>query len=190
MDYLTISRLLADDAASATDPAAASSTNLMMVLFKAAIAVYLLVVAIRGKGKLIENQFPKCPPKTYRLVMRLLSAFAALVILANSAFEFLSGTAYGAMLPLTAEQYGTINTVLWAVGLVGLLALIVVNILLTDRKAMEEARKKQDEARRSGSRGDPLRAAFVFDEEDEKQGEFARKSGEEEARQGDPKGQA
>lgn len=184
MEILTFARLLADDAATTTETAA-DSTNLVMVLFKVAIAVYLLVAAVRGKGKLIDNEFPKCKPAVYRLVMRLISAFAALVILANSAFEFLAGTAYGEVLPLTAEQYATINTVLWAVGLVALLALIVVNIVLTDRKAMEEARKKQEQERQHPGRGgnDPLRAAFVFDDEEVSAGEFVRKGGDGEASQ-------
>ncbi|HOG00914.1 MAG: hypothetical protein BWY35_00711 [Firmicutes bacterium ADurb.Bin248] len=190
MEYLRFATLLMDDAATSSEPAAATGNpGLVMVLFKVVIAVYLLAGAIRGKGKLIDNQFPKCKPETYRLLMRLICAFAALVILANSAFEYLSGTTY---LALTLEEYGVINTVLWAVGLVALLALIVVNAVLTDRKAMEEARKRQDQERRGASKGDPLRAAFVFDEEEEAQGEFTRKTGADEgaADAGNPNDQA
>ncbi len=177
MEHLAFARLLMDGAAATGEEAAAGSTNMVMVLFKAFIAVYMAISAIRGRGKLIDNQFPKCPPEVYRLVMRLICAFAALVILLNSALEFLSISEYGAALPLTQAQYATLNTVLWAVGLVSLIALIVVNILLTDRKALEAARQKQDEARMRVSGGDPLRAAFVFDEEEEKSGEFARREG-------------
>ena len=179
MEHLIIARLLADDASAATETAV-DSTNLVMVLFKVAIAVYLLVAAVRGKGKLIDNEYPKCKPAVYRLIMRLISTLAALIILANSAFEFLAGSSYGAALPFTAAQYATINTVLWAVGLVALLALIVVNIVLTDRKAMEAARKSQEQARQHSSKGnDPLHAAFVFDEEEVKAGEFVRKDEQE-----------
>ncbi len=189
MAHLAFATLLMDGAATSSEAAATDSPGIVMVLFKAIIAVYLLAGAIRGKGKLIDNQFPKCKPETYRLIMRLICAFAALVILANSAFEFLADTTY---LPLTPEQYSFINTVLWAVGLVGLLALIVVNIVLTDRKAMDEARKKQEQERLGSNKGDRLRAAFVFDEEDEKQGEFTRKTGADEgaADDGNPNGQA
>ncbi len=177
MEYLTSAWLAMDAASTTAEEAAAGSTNLVMVLFKALIAVYLMVGAIRGKGRLIHNEFPKCKPETYRLVMRLLCAFASIVILANSAFEFLADTAYGEALALTAAQYATINTVLWAIGLVAMLALIVVNIVLTDRKALEEARKKQEAARSGHGGGDRLRAAFVFDEEDEKDGAAAPKEG-------------
>ncbi len=172
MAYLTFARLMMDEAAPTAESAAASP-NLMMVLFKAIIAVYLFVGAVRGKGKLIDNEFPKCKPETYRLVMRIMCGVTALFVLANSAFEFLSSApAYAALLPLTAGQYATINTVLWALGLACLVALVALNIVLTDRKAMERARKQQEGERAAGRKRDPLHAAFVFDEEEENTGSF------------------
>lgn len=176
MAYLIHATLLMDDAAAAdTAVAAASSSNLVMVIFKAFIAVYLIVGAIRGKGRLIDNEYPKCKPETYRLVMRILCAVTGIIILINSGVEFLANSAYGARLPLTVEEYAKLGTVLWAVGLAALLALVVANILLTDRKAAEAARKKQELERTHATPGDPLRAAFVFDEEEVSAGTFQRR---------------
>lgn len=175
MAFLTHAVLLMDDAA-ATDTAlaAASSSNMVMVIFKAFIAVYLIVGAIRGKGKLIDNEFPKCKPETYRRVMRILCAVTGVVVLLNSAVEFLANSAYSTLLPLTAEAYARLGTVLWAIGLVALLGLVVANIMLTDRKAIEAARKAQGAQGTDAAPYDPLQAAFVFDEEEVNAGTFRR----------------
>lgn len=168
MEFLSIARLLFDDAAATAETADAGSSNIILILFKVVIAVYLFVAAIRGKGKLIENEYPKCNPKLYKLILRLISTFTGLVILLNAVFEFLAGTAAADGTGLTAQQYSTGATVLWALGLAGLVALIVVNIVLTDRKAMEAARKQEESGRRAANHGDPLHDAFVFDEDEEK----------------------
>ena len=171
MEFLSIAKLLFDEAATTTQTADGASSNIILILFKVVIAVYLFVAAIRGKGKLIENEYPKCNPKLYKLILRLISTFSGLAILANGVFEFLAGSVYGEGLGLSAEQFSTLGTVLWAIGLAGLVALIVVNVVLTDRKAMEAARKEEETNRRAGNHGDPLHAAFVFDDEDEKNAE-------------------
>lgn len=187
MEFLIFAKLLMDDTATTTQTAD-TSADLVMVVFKAAIAVYLAVIAIRGKGKVIDNEYPKCKPEVYRLVMRLVSGFAALVILANSVFEFLAGSAYGEALSLTTEQYTALNNVLWALGLVSLLALIVLNIVLSDRKAMEAARKKQEQERLHPTKSnDPLRAAFVFDDDETDEADKKNGSRQEKENQEQPK---
>ncbi len=176
MSFLNHATLLMDGAA-ATDTAVATaaSSNMVMVIFKAFIAGYLIVGAIRGKGRLIDNEYPKCKPETYRLVMRILCAVTGIIVLINSGIEFLANSSYSALLPLTAQEYAKLGTVVWAIGLVALLALVVANIMLTDRKAAEAARKKQEAERTHSTPNDPLRAAFVFDEEEVNSGTFRSK---------------
>lgn len=152
-----LSHLLFDTAETTTATASTGNTAFTFI-FKAAIVLYMLYVAVLGKGKLLQNDFPKCSPKTYKLIMRLISLATALFVLANGILEYVGG-------------YDVWAQVMWAIGLAGLIALLVLNIALTDRKALEEARKKEEEARRTSPKNDPLRAAFVFDDEEENAGE-------------------
>ncbi len=145
-----------------TDAAASGAATMagdggFFSIFKVIIALYLLYTSILGKGKIFENNFLKCSKAKYRLIIRLTAGAAALFVMANAALEFFYGT---------EGEYATLITVLWALGFATMLAMLVLSIVLVDRKAMEAARKEQEEQMRA-KHVDPLRAAFVFDEEDE-----------------------
>lgn len=122
--------------------------------FQAALAAYLVYVAIRGKGQLFDNPHTKCPYKTYVRVMRILSAVSGVLLLT------------GAILRLTnvVPSESVLGWVIWGIGLLSIAVLFVYNIKMTDRKAAAAAQK---EAYNSAQKKDPLRAAFVFDDEEE-----------------------
>ncbi|HWR18418.1 MAG TPA: hypothetical protein VN608_02265 [Clostridia bacterium] len=122
--------------------------------FQAALAAYLVIAAIRGKGQLFENPHTKCPYETYVRVMRILSAVSGVLLLT------------GAILRLTnvVSSESVLGWVIWGIGLVSIAAIFVYNIRMTDRKAAAAAQKNAYESARSK---DPLRAAFVFDDEEE-----------------------
>ena len=151
--------LLFDAADTSADAAAAAGTgsNLFMMIFKVVIALYLLYIGVLGRGKLLDNAYTKCTQQQYKLIMRLIALVTGILVLANGVCEYLGAT-------LAAQIF-------WGISLAGLVALLVLNVVLTDRKAMEAARQEA-EAEQRKSRTDPLRAAFVFDEEDEKPSEF------------------
>ena len=165
MDLFSLKMLFeteaAADAATATNP----QFNPVMAILKVAIGAYLAYMAITGKGKMIQNEYPKCSPKKYMLIMRLISAGSALMILLNAVVEALG---YFNLTSLTYDQLMTLSNVFWAIGLAALVGMIVVNVALTDKKAMEAAQKKAM-AEKYGEAyvNDPLRDAFVFDEEEE-----------------------
>ena len=122
--------------------------------FQAALAAYLVIAAIRGKGQLFENPHTKCPYETYVRVMRILSAVSGVLLLT------------GAILRLTniVSSESVLGWVIWGIGLVSIAAIFVYNIKMTDRKAAAAAQKNAYETARSK---DPLRSAFVFDDEEE-----------------------
>ncbi|MCE5235694.1 MAG: hypothetical protein ABFC62_04885 [Clostridiaceae bacterium] len=124
--------------------------------FQAALAAYLLYSAVRGKGQLFDNPHTKCPREQYVKVMRVLSVVSG-VILLGSAILRLTGV---------ISSQSVLGWVVWALGLLSIAAVFVYNMKMTDRKAAEAEQKRAYEATRSK---DPLRAAFVFDEEDEEE---------------------
>ena len=145
-------------AGAAGDAAAnAAASGGLFPIFKLAIAAYLLYTAILGKGKMFENKFLKCSQAKYRLIIRLTAAASGVFVLANAALEFFF---YG------REDLRVLITVLWALGFAAMLGMLVLSIVLVDRKALEAARK-EEEANLRQNRSDPLRAAFVFDEDEE-----------------------
>lgn len=128
-------------------------------IFQLIVAVYLLYMAIRGKGKLFDNKYTKCPYEKYRLIMRLLCALSAVLM------------ASGCILELTGviPPNSTLSWVLWGLGFASLIAILVFNIAMTDRKAAMAAMQAEQEAKASGAgaaKDDPLRGAFVFDDEE------------------------
>jgi hypothetical protein len=134
--------------------------------FQAALAAYLVYVAIRGKGQLFDNPHTKCPYKTYVRVTRILSAVSGVLLLA------------GAILRLTnvVSSESVLGWVIWGIGLLSIAALFVYNIKMTDRKAAAAAQK---EAYESAHKRDPLRAAFVFDDEEEEKKDGAKQEDQE-----------
>ena len=131
--------------------------------FQLALAVYLLYCVVTGRGKLFDNEYTKCDYKKYRRNMRILSGVAGVILLATCILE-LTGVVEGGT---------TLGWILWGVGLAAIAGVLVYNVVMTDRKAMAEAQKN---AQYSASRhpNDPLRAAFVFDDEDEQETEAAK----------------
>ncbi len=126
--------------------------------FQALIAAYLVYSAIRGKGQLFENAYTKCPYETYLKGMRIVCLIGGLVMLAVSVLFI--------VMPTLHE--GVLGWVLWGLGLLAVIAIFVYNIKMTDRKAAAAAQKQAASAVRQK---DPLRAAFVFDDEEENDAE-------------------
>lgn len=154
----------ATDTASATDAAGTTSarSGSFSNLFQLVLAAYLLYNAIRGKGKLFENKYTKCPYEKYRLVMRILCVVASVLLGASGALE-LSGA-----VPPTSP----ICWILWAVGFLALIALLVFNVAMTDRKAAAAAAQAEREGQLTNPK-DPLHDAFVFDDEEANEKERA-----------------
>ena len=132
-------------------------------LLKPLGALYLLVVAILGKGKLLHHEFPKCTPAQYRTRMRILSAVAGVLLGASGVFEI-----------LCPEQTTTfLGRAIWVLGLSGLVGILVFSAVMTDH---EKARKADEEERRNGGRPAPKGSkvkmpedAFTFsDDKDDK----------------------
>ena len=122
--------------------------------FQAALAVYLVYSAIRGKGQLFDNPYTKCPREQYVKVMRVLSIVSGAVLLASSVLR-LTGV---------ISSRSVLGWVVWGIGLLSIAAIFAYNMKMTDRKAAEAEQKRAYEAAR---KKDPLRAAFVFDDEEE-----------------------
>ncbi len=129
-----------------------------MPIFKIIIALYLLYVAALGKGKILENKFLKIDEKKYRLYIRLAALAGAVFMVADSIIEFFF---------YDNSALVTVSNICWVLGLVALVGMLVINIVTTDRKAAMEEQRKQDEIAIQKQK-DKLRAAFVFDDEEEK----------------------
>lgn len=141
--------------------------------FQTALAAYLVYAAIRGKGQLFDNPHTKCPYAQYVKVMRILSAVSGAVLLA------------GGVLRLTGavDSRSALGWVVWGLGLLSIAAIFLYNVKMTDRKAATEAQKQSQAAQ---PKKDPLRAAFVFDDEEkpEAQAEEKRETQEEREQNG------
>ncbi len=128
-----------------------------MPIFKVIISLYLLYVAVLGRGKILENKHLKIEEKKFRTIMRLVALAGGVFTLANSAMEFFL---------YNDATFDTLGTVLWVLGLASLAGMLVLSIVFTDKKAVAEEQRKQDEAMLRKER-DKMRAAFEFDDEDE-----------------------
>jgi len=123
----------------------------MFALLKVAAGIYLLYGAVRGKGKFFENEYPKCSREKYVLIMRISSVIAGALVVADGVTGMLG----------VFEAGSTAQLALFWVAIGSVVAIIVINVVLTDRKAMEQARMRSEaEARRS-------RAHAAFDFEDD-----------------------
>lgn len=68
-----------------------------------------------------------------------------------------------------------VGSVLWVLGLAALVAMLVLSIVFTDRKAVAEEQRRQDEEMIRKERS-KMRAAFEFDDEDDDKPESDNKT--------------
>ncbi|MEG1547397.1 MAG: hypothetical protein RR232_05310 [Clostridia bacterium] len=122
--------------------------------FQIALAAYLLYCVVTGRGKLFDNKYVKGDPKKYHVTMRILCGVSGTILLATSILELTGVVTVG-------SPFYWIN---WGVGFASIIALLAYNLLKTDRAAAAEATKQ---AQAEYKRSDPLKAAFVFDDEDD-----------------------
>ncbi|MBR5292386.1 MAG: hypothetical protein IKU32_05640 [Clostridia bacterium] len=126
-----------------------------MTMFEFFIAIYLLYAAFKGDGKLYENEYINCSREEYIKGMRKLAALTGVVMLASCGLELFK----------VIEPASTIGWILWALTFGCILVMVVYSVKKTDRAAANAGRptaySKPDKPH------DPLRAAFVFDDEDE-----------------------
>ena len=100
-------------------------------LFIPAAGLYLLWIAIFGKGKLLQNEHPKCSPEKYRFWMRILAAVSGLLLLVKGVLEIFG--------------------FLWVLGLIALIGMMAFSVVMTDRQKAREA--AEEEAKKRGSSG-------------------------------------
>ena len=132
----------------------------MFSLLQLIIGVYLLYCAAMGKGKIFENDYIKVPRAEYVKKLRVLSAISGVILTVTSALEY-----FGVLVPGT-----TLGWISWAIGLASIIPMMVYSSKSTDREAAKAGRATAEAAKAKGQpmpAKDPLRAAFVFDEEEE-----------------------
>ena len=126
----------------------------IFALFSLIIGVYLIYAAIAGKGKLYENEYLNCPREQYVKGLRILAAISGVLLTVSNLLEYLGVIGYGSPLAIA----------LWAVGFISLIVM-VYSSKKTDRKAAAAGHKTAGAAGKKDY--DPLRAAFVFDDEED-----------------------
>ncbi len=124
-------------------------------IFEIAIGVYLLYCGITGKGKYYENQYCKVPVEQYVKIMRVFALVVGVLILVSPTLQLLH----------VIEASSWIAWALWFVNMIGIIGMLIANVRMTDRAKAKAAQNGAKSAAEESS--DPLRAAFVFDEEDE-----------------------
>ncbi len=124
-------------------------------LFEIAIGAYLLYSAATGKGKYYENQYCKVPREQYVKVMRIFALVVGIMILVSPVLQMLK----------VIEANSTVSWVLWFINMLGIVGMLIANIRMTDREKAKAAQSNPAPA--STGEADPLRAAFVFDDDDE-----------------------
>ena len=125
-------------------------------LIQAFMGVYLLYCAAFGKGKVLENDYLKVPREEYRKRMRLLSGVSGFILALGGGL-----TALGAVSPASV-----LGWILWGLGLASIIPMMVYSSKCTDKDAAAAGRAT-DNSNPQTKKEDPLRAAFVFDEEEE-----------------------
>ena len=118
-----------------------------------AVAAYVLVEAIRGKGSLFKDEFIKEDKhEQFKKLMRLVCFVVAAVLIAAAVlsifFSYIDG--------MEIVRY-----VLFGIGLAGLVSMIVINNVFTDKE-------KRAKAYQGGGSGTPVNssAAFEFDDDE------------------------
>ena len=122
----------------------------MLSLFSLIIGVYLIYAAIVGRGKLYENEYLNCPREQYVKGLRILAAISGVLLTVSNLLEYLGVIAYGSPIAIA----------LWALGFASLIVMMVYSSKKTDRKAAAAGTGHY-----CGT--DPLRAAFVFDDDED-----------------------
>ena len=138
----------------------------MFSLLQLILGVYLLYCAAMGKGKIFENDYIKVPRAEYVKKLRILSAISGGVLTVSSALEY-----FGVIVPGT-----TLGWISWAIGLASIIPMMVYSSKATDRDAARAGRPTAEAAKAKGQPApskDPLRAAFVFDDEKEESDNLA-----------------
>jgi len=133
--------------------------NDTFAIFQLLIGVYLIYCAITGRGKLYENEYLKCSREQYVKTMRILAAITGVILTGSTALE-LAGV---------VPPASTVGWILWALGFLPILGMAVYSSRMTDREAARQGRKTSAAAKDAAPTHDPLRAAFVFDDDDEKE---------------------
>lgn len=144
----------------------------MFSLLQLIIGVYLLYCAAMGKGKIFENDYIKVPRAEYVKKLRILSAISGTILTVTSALEY-----FGVLVPGT-----TLGWISWAIGLASIIPMMVYSSKSTDREAAKAGRPTAEAAKAKGQPTppkDPLRAAFVFDEEEEEEADNLTGNGKE-----------
>ena len=98
--------------------------------------------------------------------MRAVALAGAVFTLGNSAIEFFL---------YDNATFKAVGSVLWVLGLAALVAMLVLSIVFTDRKAVAEEQRRQDEEMIRKERN-KMRAAFEFDDEDDDKPESDNKT--------------
>ena len=125
-----------------------------------------MYVAVLGRGKILENKHLKIEEKKFRTIMRAVALAGAVFTLGNSAIEFFL---------YENVTFKAVGSVLWVLGLAALIAMLVLSIVFTDRKAAAEEQRRQDEEMIRKERN-KMRAAFEFDDEDDDKPESDNKT--------------
>ncbi|MDD6044758.1 MAG: hypothetical protein PUC76_03810 [Clostridia bacterium] len=132
----------------------------MLTMFELLIGVYLIYAAIKSDGKLYENDYLKCSREEYVKGMRRLALLTGVIMLLSSGLELLGVT----------EPNSVLSWILWFITFGSIILMMVYSVKKTDREAAKAG--KSTGAASPEKPHDPLRAAFVFDDdEDEEQSE-------------------
>ena len=130
----------------------------LMTMFELLIAVYLLYAAYKGDGKLYENEYLNCSREEYVKGMRKLAALTGVIMLISSGLELVG----------VVDPASVLSFILWAVTFGCIVLMMIYSSKKTDRAAAKAGRPTAQSHPEKPH--DPLRAAFVFDdEEDEEQ---------------------
>lgn len=130
----------------------------MMTMFELFIGVYLLYAVIKGEGKLYENEYLNCPREEYVKGMRKLALITGVLMLVSCGLEFFK----------VVEPGSTMGWILWLLTFLSILMMMVYSIKKTDRVAAKAGRiTVYSKTEQPDKNYDPLRAAFVFDDEEE-----------------------
>ena len=127
----------------------------IMTMFELLIAVYLLYAAYKGDGKLYENEYLNCSREEYVKGMRKLAALTGVIMLISSGLELVG----------VVDPASVLSFILWAVTFGCIVLMMIYSSKKTDRAAAKAGRPTAQSHPEKPH--DPLRAAFVFDEEEE-----------------------
>jgi uncharacterized membrane protein len=125
----------------------------MLDIVQLAAGLYLIWSAAWGKGKVYENEYIKVPRERYVKTIRILCAITGPLLTASA----------GLGMAKVIEPGKTTGWISWAVCMAALVALAVYTSVSTDK----EAAKAAQQATVQQAKADSLRAAFVFDDEDD-----------------------